>query len=120
MTAKPTRANTLLAAHRAGLERAIPILKAAPFCTNCRTDPCRCVACCHGCDARLPDGHFCSSCGEVMEAYLWPMPREAAEIDAAVERMIAIQSEAYPAHWTPAERREMAERDLLAGRRLVA
>lgn len=33
----------------------------------------------------------------------------------SLERMVVIQMEAYPRHWTEAERREMAERHLFGG-----
>jgi hypothetical protein len=46
-----------------------------------------------------------------------PMPVRSIlnAMDAHRERMIAIQSEAYPDHWSAAERREMAEQHLFGG-----
>ena len=38
-------------------------------------------------------------------------------LDAGLERMVRIQMEAYPPHWTEAERRELAEKHLFGERR---
>ncbi len=43
-------------------------------------------------------------------------PTLPARIDAATERMIAIQMTAYPADWSDADKRELAERHLFGVR----